>query len=121
MAPVDGFRAGRRSPIGVIAGLAACVLGAFRGAPLAAQTPAGTVIANRAHVTYTSANGGADSATSNTVILTVGRLGGDEFIVVQAELQEGDAAVAFAAELCAKLHEPIILDRPDCGSQARRC
>ena len=94
MAPVDGFRAWRRSPIGVIAGLAACVLGAFRGAPLAAQTPAGTVIANRAYVTYTSANGGADSATSNTVILTVGRLGGITLVPVQTvQALPGDSVV----------------------------
>jgi diguanylate cyclase len=40
----------------------------------------------------------------------VARLGGDEFIVVQAELANSEAAVRFAAQLCATLHEPIVLD-----------
>ena len=66
-----------------MAGLVTCVLAAFRGAPLAAQTPAGTVIANRARVTYMDANGGADSAISNTVNLTVGRLGGVTIVAAQ--------------------------------------
>ena len=40
----------------------------------------------------------------------VARLAGDEFIVVQAELAGGEAAIDFATQLCARLHEPMVLD-----------
>jgi len=53
----------------------ACVLAVVWGAPLAAQTPAGTSISNRAVVTFVGQSGTADSASSNTVTVTVGRTG----------------------------------------------
>ena len=40
----------------------------------------------------------------------VARLAGDEFIVVQAALAGGEAAIDFAGQLCARLHEPMVLD-----------
>jgi len=94
MAPVDGFRAGRRSPLGRWAGLAACVLGAFWGRPLTGQSPAGTVIANQARVTFVAANGAADSAASNTVAVTVGRMGGVSLVAAQTvQALPGDTVV----------------------------
>jgi uncharacterized repeat protein (TIGR01451 family) len=94
VAPVDGIRAGRRSPIGFTAGLVTCVLAAFWGAPLAAQTPAGTVIANRALSTFAHANGGLDSAASDTVTFTVGRLGGITLVPAQSvQALPGDSVV----------------------------
>jgi len=91
----DGLRAGRRPPLGLRTVWGVCVLVAFWGAPLAAQTPAGTVISNRAAVTFVDATGVPDSTQSNTVSVTVGRAGGITLISPTTHAANpGDTVVA---------------------------
>ncbi|MBE0594218.1 MAG: hypothetical protein IH616_17645, partial [Gemmatimonadales bacterium] len=94
MALSDGFRVGRRPSLGLRTVGGACVLVAVWGAPLAAQTPAGTPIPNRAVVTFVDGGGSPDSAPSNTVTVTVGRAGGITLIAPTARTASpGDTVI----------------------------
>jgi len=90
----DGFRVGRRPSLGLRTVWGAYVLVAVWGAPLAAQTPAGTPIPNRAVVTFVDGSGTPDSAFSNTVTVTVGRAGGITLVAPTARTANpGDTVI----------------------------
>jgi len=95
----DGFRVGRRPSLGLRTVRGACVLAAVWGAPLAAQTPAGISIPNRAAVTFVDGSGIPDSAFSNTVTVTVGRAGGITLIAPTAQTGSPGDTVIFSHTL----------------------